>query len=300
MGEASHAPHLSPGFSGVSSLPSMTTWATGGPSPRGCSRTTTRHLPQSTTKWYVRCWHRRGGLGGLQGQGGSQLRAPWLGWVRRSSFVGQRWAAPGRSGPLVSPVPPGPPWTPIWPVMPSLSPLGLFPWGWGEAGALPAPLPSSLPHFWLPLLLVPELRFPPKAWSWWGATSSYPCAAQSRRAGAAIAGGRSTNFHKLSMLPSILTSERCRGGKRSPKDGDLLLPGGREACWLWRAGRRAGSGVLQHVPSRPPRFGQRRLPLASPAQRSSHFCSLHLTALLLLLCVLCVRFLPHACWLLVG
>lgn len=70
----------------------------------------------------------------------------------------------------VSPVPPSPPWTPpIHPAMPSLSPLGLFPWGWGEAGALPAPLPSSLPHFLATAAAWPSTAFfPPGAWSWGG------------------------------------------------------------------------------------------------------------------------------------
>lgn len=90
-------------------------------------------------------------------------------------------------------------------------------------------------------------------------------------------GGRSIDFHQLSMLPSILTSKRCRDSEQSPGIG-------RGTCTI----------------RSPPCFGQRRWHFASPAERSLHFCSLHLTALLLLLYVLCVRFLPHACWLRVG
>lgn len=176
MGEASRAPHRSLGFIGVSSLPSTTTWATGGPSPRGCSRTTTQHLPRSTTKWFVRCWHRRVGSGGAARTGGSQLGAPCFGWVRRRRLLQEQLcglergcAGQGRTAgclqSLLAPL--GPP--PIYPAMPSLSPLGLFPWGWGEAGALPAPLPSSLPHFLATAAAWPSTSFfPPGAWSWVG------------------------------------------------------------------------------------------------------------------------------------
>lgn len=294
MGEASRAPHRSLGFIGVSSLPSTTTWATGGPSPRGCSRTTTQHLPRSTTKWFVRCWHRRVGSGGGCKDRGVTARGTllWMGEEEAPAPGAALWVGEGLrwvgQDCWVSPVPPSPPWTlPIHPTMPSLSPLGLFPWGWGEAGALPAPLPSSLRHFLATAAAWPSTAFfPPGAWSWvGGATSRCPplCAAQSRRAGATTAGGRSLNCHELSMLPSILTSGAPRTG----------------TCCFQPGGER-GLGSCSTSPATLPVWGRGGGPSLPQPRGSWHFCSLHLTALLLLLCVLCVRFLPHACWLPVG
>lgn len=181
----------------VSSLLSTTTWVTGGPFLQECTPTTTPHPPRSTTRWYVCCQCQRAELGGSQPGGsqpyaprcprphgtgcrvccGAQLTLPRMGEKETAAPRGLEMGCNGASwdhGAWTDAS--GPSWpsfmespwpyagfedalkhlcAPLCSAMPILS---LLPWGWGEAGVLPAPLLSLYLTFGL-LLLVPEWCF---------------------------------------------------------------------------------------------------------------------------------------------
>lgn len=130
-------------------------------------------------------------------------------------------------------------------------------WSLADAGAHPAPLPLFIPQFWIQLLLCIVFSH----WSWWGETRMSP--------------------------PHTEHSPKAVGQDRLLEEGEARATISHPCCHPSSLARDTGKGPCGR------RAGLLQGPstgtlLTSLAKRSPHLRSLHLTALLLLLYVLCV------------